>query len=316
MASITLIQKTFHAMGGQFIFSCYAQEEKKLSIYALFDLAFLEIQRIEDKFTDHRPSYFNQINDNAGINKVKVDDETMLLIDISAELFRKSNKLFDISFASIGHQWREYQKRKEKIPEHIIKEKLSLVNFNLIEIDKINKTIFLPFSEMRIGFGGIGKGYAVDQAFKILRENNLNNFCINGSGDIRVYSEENALRKWQIGIRNPLSKNTDRAIGIIQLSNGAVATSGGYNNHIETDKNDHHIINPLTGRSRSDIIQSTIIANDAITADTNATIIINQNPKNALDYLNDNKICGLFIDQTGMSHLSKMAQDFFKNSIH
>lgn len=313
MGNTLLIQKTYHAMGGQFTFSSYDIRKNENNIQNLFELAFVEIRRIEEKFTDHRPSYFNRINDKAGIQKVEIDDETLYLIDRSLSLHKQSAGLFDISFASIGHIWRNYQKEGKSIPENIVSQNRKYIDSNLIEVDRAQKTVFLPFPEMKIGLGGIGKGYAVDQAYNILRANNLSNFCINGSGDIRVYCNENAKRKWQIGIRNPFSVNENKAIGIIQLTNGAVATSGGYNNNIASNKEDHHIINPKTGHSRNEIIQSTIISDSAITSDTNATIVINQTIQEATEYLDDYKICGIFIDNKGQSHLSKMAHTFFND---
>lgn len=313
MTAKILIEKQYQVMGGQFIFSCYDSSENSTNVNKLFDLAFSEVLRIENKFTDFKPSYFNRINEQAGKSEVSIDDETLHLIELSLSLFKKSQGLFDISFASLGHLWRQHQKEGKKIPDHIIEENKKYINSDLIQLNREAKKIFLPYPQMRIGLGGIGKGYAVDQVFNILKANNLSNFCINGAGDIRVHSDLNAKRKWQIGIKNPFAPNTNKAIGIIQLSNGAVATSGGYVKNVNNDISDHHIINPKSGRSSSEIVQSTIISDSAINADTMATIIINQNPNEAIDFMNAHKICGLFIDRDGHSHLSEMAQDFFSS---
>lgn len=152
-------------MGGEFIFMCFAQnffDRKKTE--AIFDVAFAEVKRIENKFTDFYPSEFNTINDFAGIKPCPVDNEIFDLIKSSIQISEESEGTFDISYASIGHKWREAKKKGTLLSD---KERLKykqLVDYKKIILNEDVKTVFLPDKEMRIGLGGIGKGYAVDRA--------------------------------------------------------------------------------------------------------------------------------------------------------
>ncbi len=295
-------------MGGEFQFLSFPQTYlSKEEVSSIFDEAYLEVKRIEEKYTDFKESYFNRINQSAGIQAVKVDEETMCLIKKSQEISNLSSGIFDISFASIGHNWRAKKEEGKVLSQDFIKSHLKYVNYKLIGIDEIENTIFLPHSEMKIGLGGIGKGYAVDRVYDFFLKKGLYNFYINGSGDIRVHALNSAPRAWRIGIRNPLSSDAQKAVGVIQLYNGAIASSGGYIHNVNGDRFNNHIIHPKIGVSAKEIIGSTVLANDALTADTTATILMNLSRKEALEYMNDQKLFGVVFCKEGKSYLSEKA---------
>lgn len=301
-------KKTYQAMGGEFQFSCFPQNFlSKNDVYNLFDEAFQEVKRIEEKYTDFHPSQFNRINEFAGINPVAVDEETIFLIKESLAVSKLSLGVFDISFASVGHLWRSFKETNQVLDQKTIEDQLKFINYKLIEINESEKTVFLPRKQMRIGLGGIGKGYAVDQVYKLFVKKGLYNFYINGSGDIRVHSRFDAPRKWRIGIRNPLSLDPKKSVGVVQMDSGSIASSGGYVHNVNGDKFNNHIINPKTGTSCRDVIASTVIAEDALTADTTATILMNLGKLEAIDYLNDQNLIGLVFCSEGKSYLSSRA---------
>nr|BDT28109.1 FAD:protein FMN transferase [Bacteriovorax sp. HI3] len=305
-------QKTYQVMGGEFQFLCFPQSFlSREDVYALFEEAYQEVKRIEEKFTDFKESYFSRINSMAGVGPVDIDEETLGLIKKSHEVAENSNGVFDISFASIGHWWRAHKEEGKVLSEDFIKEHLKYIDYRLIKLDEKKKTIFLPFSQMRIGLGGIGKGYAVDRVYDLFKKRGLVNFYINGSGDIRVAAELTAPRSWRIGIRNPLSSDPKKAVGVIQLHNGAVASSGGYVHNVGGDRFNNHIIHPQTGMSAREIIGSTVLADNAITADTTATILMNLSKKEGIEYLNRRQLFGLVFCKEGKSYLSETALKHF-----
>lgn len=307
----SISKKTYILMGGEFQFLAFPQSHlSNQEVQQIFDEAYLEVKRIEEKYTDFKDSYFGRINLNAGLKAVDVDDETIWLIKKSQEISNLSNGIFDISFASIGHNWRLKKENGEILSESFIRSHLKYVNYKLIEIDEKNKTVFLPFQEMKIGLGGIGKGYAVDSVYNFFLKKGLYNFYINGSGDIRVHALASAPRAWRIGIRNPLSRDPQKAVGVVQIYNGSIASSGGYVHNVNGDRFNNHIINPKTGMSAREIIGSTVCAGDALVADTTATILMNLSKKEALCYMNDHNLFGVIFCKDGKSHLSEKA---FKN---
>lgn len=311
-----ICSRTYQVMGGEFQFLCFPQTfMSKDDVYKLFEEAYDEVKRIEVKFTDFRPGFFNEINKLAGIKPVTVDDETIFLIKESIKVSTISRGTFDISFASIGHLWRAQKEHNQILDKEIIKEHLKFIDYKLIQINEEKKTVYLPYPQMKIGLGGIGKGYAVDQVYKYFIKKGLYNFYINGAGDIRVHSRLDAPRKWRIGIRNPLSEDASKSVGVIQMGEGAIASSGGYIHNVNGDKFNHHIIHPKTGLSNREVIASTVIADDAITADTTATILMNMGKLEAVDYLNERNLTGLVFCPEGRSYLSSRALKNFGMSL-
>ena len=175
-------------MGGTFtvrVFPSSFFDKDKIS--KIIKDSFKVVSDIEEKLTDFKDSPFNEINRKAGVSPVVVDREIMDLILKSQDYSIKSSGLFDISYASVGHIWRKYLKDNIKPDEAEIQELKSLIDFKNILVSKSDMTVFLPHKGMKISLGGIGKGYAVDKLFEKLRSQQIENFQINGSGDIRVH---------------------------------------------------------------------------------------------------------------------------------
>ena len=106
------VEKKYSVMGGEFNFMCFPQNfHTEQQVEDIFDKAFLEVKRIEKKFTDFHPSEFNKINELAGIGPCQVDDEIYNLIRKALIISKNSDGIFDISYASIGHKWREAKKK-------------------------------------------------------------------------------------------------------------------------------------------------------------------------------------------------------------
>jgi FAD:protein FMN transferase len=296
-------------MGGNWEVQCFPRNKHEKDYFTqIIADGFKEVVRIENLLTDFKPSPFMKINDFAGEKSVKVDQEIFDIVTQSLQISNETKGLFDISYASVGHYWRQCRKKGILPDEKTVKDLSELIDYRKIEMDSKNQTIFLPHPFMRIGLGGIGKGYAVDRLFDYLRKKGMVNFMVNGSGDIRVHSLASAPRKWKVGIRNPFNPDPSVKCGLLCIDNGAVATSGDYINAIKIeDKNYHHIISPNDGHSSQGIVSSTVWTETAIEADTLATSLMLMDIGEALTYSNVRGLFSLLIDENGKVHLSRKA---------
>ena len=115
-------------------------------------------------------------------------------------------------------------------------------------------------------FGAAGKGYLVDSIGLILEKNKISSYCIDASGDIRYRQKDRlAIR---VGLENPL--NTKQVIGVVNLSNQSICGSSG---NRRTWGEYHHIINPLTLTSPTNILSTWVIADTAVISDALATAL-------------------------------------------
>ncbi len=296
-------------MGGNWEVQCFPRNKLEKEYFnQIISDGFKEVVRIENLLTDFKPSPFMKINDFAGEKPVKVDQEVFDIINESLEISRETKGLFDISYATVGHYWRHCKKKGILPDEKKVSELSELIDYRNIEMNPKELTVFLPNPFMRIGLGGIGKGYAVDRFFDFLRKKGMVNFMVNGSGDIRVHSLISAPRKWKVGIRNPFNLDPNIKCGMLCIDNGAVATSGDYINTIRTEtKNYHHIISPSNGEATTGIVSSTVWTENAIVADTLATSLMLMDVQEAIAFSNSRGIFSLLIDESGKVHLSRKA---------
>ena len=236
------------------------------------EAAVLEIQRIENLLTTFREeSQTNQINQNAGMKPVKVDPEVFHLIERSLRISKITDGYFDISYGSIDRKFWNFDREMKELPDpEMIKEHLKLVNYHNILLNREDSTVFLKEKGMRIGFGGIGKGYAAEMGKRLLLNRGVKSGVVNASGDLTTWGNQADGKPWTIGIANP--DNARLPFSYMNIADMAVATSGNYEKFVSIGgKKYSHTINPKTGMPVTGIKSVTIICPNAEIADALAT---------------------------------------------
>ena len=158
---------------------------------------------------------------------------------------------------------------------------------------------------MRIGFGGIGKGYAAEMAKKVLLKEGVNDGIVNASGDLSAWGTQENGEPWTIGIANPNHQNA--IFSTFKLTNKAVATSGNYEKYVIIDNKKYsHTIDPKTGYPVSGIKSVTIIAENAEIADALATPVTVMGIEVGMDFINQLKHIGcIIIDDNDRKYFSE-----------
>jgi thiamine biosynthesis lipoprotein len=259
-------------MGNNFIITVVADDEAFAQ--QNISLAIEEIRRIERLLTTYNNDSQTQlINQNAGIQPVVVDQEVFDLIERSIGISKITQGTFDITYGGIDTTLWNFDKTMDRLPSPETALKMvHLINYRNIILDKENRSVFLKEKGMRIGFGGIGKGYAAEMAKKLLVKNNVKSGIINASGDLAAWGLQPNGKPWTIGIGNP--ERPTSAFSHIEISNRAVATSGNYEKFVIIDgKKYSHTIDPKTGLPTSGIKSVTIISDNAEFADAMTTPI-------------------------------------------
>lgn len=269
--------------------------------------AIAEMQRIEALFTTYQPSsQTNLINDNAGLQPVKVDSEVFDLIQRSIHISKITQGAFDISYGSIDKSLWNFDKTMTTLPSRETASKMvHLIDYRNIILDSEKQTVFLKEKGMRIGFGGIGKGYAAEMAKKILVKNQIKSGIINASGDLTAWGFQPNGKPWTIGIANPDAPTN--AFSFLEISDKAIATSGNYEKFVMINgKKYSHTIDPKTGLPITGIKSVTVIANNAEFADAMATPIAVMGIENGLFLVNQipNLHC-IIIDDFNKIYTSK-----------
>ena len=266
-----------------------------------------EIKRIEKLFTTFdESSQTNLINRNAGVKPVKVDREVYDLIERSKKISALTQGAFDITYGSIDKRLWNFDKTMTSLPDpQISKQLVRLINYRNVILNENNCTVFLKEKGMRIGFGGIGKGYAAEKAKSLLQQKGVKSGIINAAGDLTAWGYQPNGKPWTIGIADPDTKS--QAFSFLEITNTSIATSGNYEKFILIDgKKYSHTIDPKTGLPVRGIKSVTIICPNAEIADAMATPVMIIGIKTGLNMLNQMKgIAGIIIDDNDKIYTTK-----------
>ncbi|QSW88727.1 FAD:protein FMN transferase [Flavobacterium endoglycinae] len=267
-----LRKKTTLLMGGRFDISIV--DKDSLSAVQNIDSVIAEITRIENLISDWKPdSQVSKVNQNAGIQPVKVDREVFQLTQRAIKLSEITNGGFDISFAAMDKIWKFDGSMTEMPSAEAIKKSVEKVGYQNIILDSVQSIIFLKLKGMKIGFGALGEGYATDKCRAMMIEKGVQAGIINGSGDMSTWGKQPNGKDWKIGITNPF--HPEKLLTAIPLKEGAVTTSGSYEKFVVFNgKRYSHIINPATGYPATGLCSVTVFGPNAETANGLSTSIM------------------------------------------
>jgi len=220
------------------------------------DAVMEDMRRIDRLMSHYRPdSELSAINMHAAVAPVAVDPELFDLIRTSIHYSAVTDGAFDITYASVGYLY-DYPRRIHPT-EAQIQAALPGVNYRNLVLDPVAHSVGYARAGMRIDLGGIAKGYACDRGVDILKRFGVRHAIVTAGGDSRLLGDRRG-RPWTIGIRHPDDKN--RVVLTMPLADVGISTSGDYERYFdEGGVRYHHIIDPKTGRSPSEVRSVTII---------------------------------------------------------
>lgn len=255
-------------MGNRFVISIDEESEERAQ--EKIDRAVAEISRIEKLFTTFsEDSITCRVNALAGIQPVEVPEEFFQLVKRAQKISALTRGTFDLSYGSIDKRLWNFDQTMITLPTAHALQNLQLINYRNILLDDTHRTVFLKERGMRIGFGGIGKGYAADRASQLLRELGVQNGVVNASGDLKTWGTCNG-RPWTISVADPDAPASP--FSELEVGEMAIATSGTYEKYTVIDgKRYSHTIDPRTGLPVSGIKSVTVVCPYAELADAMAT---------------------------------------------
>ena len=299
-----VFNRTLKLMGNRFQITAVSENEERA--VRSIDKAVEEISRIEQLLTTYREdSETSLINRNAGLAPVTVSRETFEIIERSIRISRITQGAFDITYGSVDRRLWNFDTGMKALPDRETARKMvRLINYRNIELDQAHSRVFLKEEGMRIGFGGIGKGYAAERAKWVMMQMGIESGIVNASGDLTAWGHQPDGKPWTIGIANP--NEAGKLFSYMNISNMAVATSGNYEKFIFIDgKRYSHTIDPRTGLPVTGIKSVTIITPNAEIADAMATPVMIMGIKAGLDMINQIKdIEAILIDEDDKMYAS------------
>ncbi len=225
---------------------------------------------------------------NNGYDLIEVDDNFINVFNKSKSIWKHTMGYFDPTSGILANAYGlgpnttpKYSINLDSIMNFIGFEKVSLNNRSV----KLNKGMYLDFN-------AIAKGYCVDLLSNALKENNITNHLIEIGGEMYASGINNITNsRWKVGISDPLKPDNTKQK--IFLKNTALASSGNYRKFLidpETGIKIVHTINPNNGSAnQTNILASSVIAENCMTADAYATAFMAMPLDKSISLINDDK---------------------------
>lgn len=251
-------------------------EREKDAAKKVIDLAFNRIDEIEDLMSTYKEdSELSILNRRAFEEFMPLTEETFIVVKKAIEFSRLSRGAFDITCMPLYKLWRDAGKSERLPTNEELKKALSVVGYKKINLDAEKQALSFQQKGMELDVGGIAKGYAVDEAVKVLKGHGIERALVDAGGDLYALGTKPGGEPWRIGIQDPYHANdSETLVGKLKINDCAVATSGDYQRFtVIKGKKYSHIVNPLTGWPVENVPGVTVIAKDTLTADALATAL-------------------------------------------
>lgn len=235
---------------------------------AVINAAFDRMVALEDVLSHYRPhSQLSQLNASGQL----ADAHPALLEVLTSALdcSHLTGGAFDISIEPVHRLYREYARAGALPPEDVVRKARQLVDYRQVQID--GSIVRLGKTGMALTFDGIAKGYIVDQGVAVLAEHGFGNVLVELGGDLHTLGDT-GQRPWQIAIRE--SDATTESQRLVAQVRGALATSGDYLNTFTADRRLHHILDPHSGISPSQLASASVLAPTTCDADALSTALL------------------------------------------
>jgi len=270
---------------------------------------FAEIRRLEELLSTWIPtSELSRVNASAGVMPVQVSPETLTVVQRAIQVAEMTDGGFNIAIGPAVDAWRVTE--SQRIPTESELEALRpLVDLMSVHVDVRDQTIYLGKVRMRIDVGGIGKGYAADQAVEALRKAGAIAGVVALSGDIKTFGRLPGGKLFPVGIQHP--RKDGSVLAWIDLQDEAISTAGDYERFFERGGvRYHHILDPRTLHPARSCQAVTVVAREGIWADgldTGIFVMGVESGMQLVEALPD--VEAIIVDHEGHVHVSSGLQD-------
>ena len=288
-----LYERSFHSMGSTIELKLYSPSEELF--HRVVDACVERTKEIDRLFSNYRDdSVLAEVNGSDGVRPVSVPGEFLHLVLTSIRYSELTDGAFDITIGSLFKLWQAETEAGRLPSQSRIRDALGCTGFRRIKVDEAKSQIFLDGDCVRLDFGAIGKGYAVDEMVRIARENGITKGLVNFGGNIYAMGSPAGKKFWEVGVRKPGGRN--EIISKIDLANKGVATSGDYERYFEhAGKRYSHIIDPRTGQPAEDLTSVVAVSQTATEADVFSTAVSVLGPRGAQMLARKDKSLGFLV---------------------
>ena len=259
---------TFYPMGGM-PFLVKAYDVPTALFDETFELVKAETERLEKLLSSHiENSELWKLNREG---RAEVSAEMAAVLSLAGRLSAESAGAFDVTVGPLLDLWRQCgTEGRLPLPDEV-QQRLTLVDWRQVAVSG-SGVATLGQPNMVLNLGGVGKGFIADRAARIMKKKGVKRGIIDAGGDLVLF---NAVGEepFRVGLKHP--ERPEAKLGVLEVDSAAVVTSGCYERFVEiAGKRVCHIFDPRTGMPVEGLLSTTIVAEEAASADALATAVL------------------------------------------
>ena len=268
-------ERTFFAMDTVMTLRLYGGGDE-----ALLDAAEERVKELE--------ALWSVTDENSEIYALNRDGFTALsgdtagLLANALELCERTGGALDITVYPVVRSW-GFTTGEYAVPDsETIEELLTRVDYARVALDEAAGTAAIP-DGVEVDLGSVAKGYTGDVLTGLLKAHGVESAMLDLGGNIQTVGTKPDGSLWRVGVRDP---EGEEILGVVEVVDGAVITSGGYERYFERDGVRYwHIIDPATGApARSGLISVTVVGDAGAVCDALSTALFVMGRDGAVDF--------------------------------
>ena len=291
----------------RFLFGTYIQmivySENEKEAHEAVNAAFDRIGEIDSKYNSKtRGSVIYNLN-NSEKKEAVLDEEGVMLFQEVGRVYKLSHGKYDITISPLLETWGFYSDGRENIPSREELDKaLKQIDFSKVELKNNIIKINEPIKE--IDTGSFLKGYAVEEAKKVLAEKGIKNAFVSSVSSISTIGGKPDGTSWKIGIQNPDVSN--EILGVAEVEGRALGISGDYQIYVEINgKKYHHIMDKETGYPIDNRKLVVVVCDSAFLADMYSTAFFSMTAEEIFDFAEKENIEVMIVDNSNKVKMTK-----------
>ena len=286
LSADTLVKRTQLMMG---TYVSISLEKENLSAS---NLAFDRIRKVEKALSSYdKEAEIYKLNH---LNVTSISADTYEALALSKQYYKQTHGYFDITIGSITKGLFHFGENTT-LPVSSDLQK-ARINFQGL---RFTDTQAYTDKGITIDLGGMGKGFGVDKAVEVLKEQGVDRGVVSLSGDIRC------LHKCEMSIQHPFHEGLLASFKMSEKGMG-ISTSGNYRRFVKSSKY-NHLINPKTHQSQRVFASVTLMSNSLSNSDLDAyaTAASVMPYHKAIDFLEDiPKLAYLLVTTSRKIHMN------------
>jgi FAD:protein FMN transferase len=248
--------------------------------------AFARVEALNARLSDYdTDSELNRLSRTSGRKQaIPVSPDLWRVLERAQTLASRTDGAFDVTVGPVVGLWRKARREKRFPKETLLKDAMGRTGYRHLHLDPRRHTARLDLPDMNLDLGGIAKGFAADEAMKVLRSHGVTRALVGGGGDMMAGQPPPGQSGWRVGLSSVTDPKAPPA-EFVSLREKAIATSGDLFQVLEIEGRRYsHIVDPRTGIGLTNQCLMTVIASDGMSADSVATAVSVLGPAKGLNF--------------------------------